>query len=290
LGKPRQTASLEATQRQLRRLIIAPSGVGAALEELGASETRSLSQCVRGDSRLSAVERLEVYANAYFYRILDCLIEDFEALHQALGKELFHDLVTAYLIAHPPRHPSLRFAGDRLSEFLLESPAAAPFRRELPWAGDLARLEWALLAAFDAADSDAVSQEQLAAIAPERWAELRFEFQPAFHLLTLDWPVHHCRRDGERDETRASPSLEPAETRLCIWRERERVRYRTVDSQEAGALTLVSTGGCFGALCERLASEVGDGEAPARAAALLARWQADALIAGLPASPPSDQP
>ena len=239
---------------------------------------------------MSAVERLEVYANAYFYRIRDCLIEDFNALHQALGKELFHDLVTAYLIAHPPRHPSLRFAGDRLSEFLLESPAAEPFRRELPWAGDLARLEWALLTAFDATDSDAVSQEQLAAIAPEHWAELRFEFQPAFQLLTLEWPVHRCRRDWEQDGVRASRSLEPAETRVCIWRKRERVRYRTVDLQEASALMLVAAGNCFGALCERLASELGDGEAPARAAALLARWPTDELIAGLPASPPSDQP
>ena len=245
---------------------------------------------VRGDSRLSAVERLEIYANAYFYRIRDCLIEDFVALHQALGEELFHDLVTAYLIAHPPRHPSLRFAGDRLSEFLLESAAAEPFRRKLPWAGDLAQLEWALLTAFDAADSGAVSQEQLAAIAPECWAELRFEFQPAFQLLTLEWPVHCCRKDLERDEVRASRSLEPAETRVCVWRTRERVHYRTVDPQEAGALTLAASGECFGALCERLASELGDGEAPARAAALLARWQADGLIAGLLASPPGPQP
>jgi hypothetical protein len=73
---------------------------------------------------------------------------------------------------------------------------------------------------------------------------------------------------------------------VCVWRTRERVHYRTVDPQEAGALTLATRGECFGALCERLASEVGDGEATARAAALLARWQADGLIAGLPASPP----
>jgi hypothetical protein len=290
VGESRQTTSLEATQRQLRRLIIAPSGIGAALEELGADEARNLLECVRGDSTLSAVERLDVYANAYFYRIRDCLIEDFAALHHALGEGLFHDLVTAYLIAHPPRHPSLRFAGDRLSTFLLESPAAAPFRRELPWSGDLARFEWALLTAFDSADSEVVSQKQLAAVPPERWAELRFGFQPAFQLLTLAWPVHRYRRDWEQDGTRASRSLEPIETRVCCWRKRERAHYRSVDSLEAGALTLAASGVCFGAICEQLAAEVGDGEAPARAAALLARWQADELIAELLASPPSDQP
>ncbi len=240
-----------------------------------------------GDARLSAVERLDVYANAYFYRIRDCLIEDFGALHQALGEGLFHDLVTAYLITHPPRHPSLRYAGDRLSQFLLESPAAAPFRRALPWAGDLARLEWALLTAFDSADSDVISQEQLAATAPERWAELCFEFQPGFQLLTMEWPVHAYRRDWERDQTHAPQSLEPAATQVCCWRKGERAHYRSVDTQEAGALALAAAGECFGVLCEQLASEVGDGEAPVRAAALLARWQTDELIAGLHVTPPS---
>ena len=32
---------------------------------------------VHGDERLSAAERVDIYADAYFYRLLDCLGEDF---------------------------------------------------------------------------------------------------------------------------------------------------------------------------------------------------------------------
>lgn len=280
MARPSQLA---ATQRRLRRLIVAPSGVAAAIDELGASEARELSRHVLGDSRLSAAERLEVYANAYFYRIRDCLAEDFCALRTGLGAELFHDLVTAYLIAHPPRHPSLRFAGDRLAGFLGGARAAEPFRRRLPWAGDLARLEWAIVDAFDAADSAPLSRERLARIAPEDWATLRFDFQEAYALLVLDWPVHHCRRAFDGGEPPLAPALAPERTSICIWRDCEQVRYRAVEEREARALELAAHGEPFGLLCEQLAAEVGDGEAPALAAALLARWQADGLLRDEPA-------
>ena len=281
LDETRNPVELAATERQLRRLIVAPSGVGAILEELGEAEAQALALRIRSDATLSAVERLEVYANAYFYRIHDCLIEDFGALHAALGAEFFHDLVTAYLIVHPPRHPSMRFAGDRLAEYLLDAPSAKPFRHRLPWAGDLARLEWALRTSFDAADAAVVSRDDLVAIAPEDWAGLVFEFAPAYTLLKLGWPVDDCRRAWERDSALPDEPLEPKEIRICVWRREERVRYRRVDGQEADALIRAARGESFGALCEGLASELGDGEAPARAAAYLKRWQADGLLGAL---------
>jgi hypothetical protein len=278
-----QLRQLAATQRQLRRLIVAPSGVAAALEEFGAAEARELSMRIQEDSKLSAVERLEVYANAYFYRIRDCLAEDFGALHAGLGAELFHDLVTAYLIAHPPRHPSLRFAGDRLPEFLRAGRAAEPFRRRLPWGGDLARLEWAIVDAFDAADAPTLSRERLSQIAPEHWVSLRFDFQAAYALLSLDWPVHLCRRAWDGGDPPPAAPLSPEKTPICVWRDAEQVRYRTLEALEARGLDLAAGGEPFGALCEQLATEVGDGEAPALAAALLARWQADGLLRDLTA-------
>src|SRR5579875_481000 len=38
-----------------------------------------LLRMIRGDERLSASERIAIYANAYFYRLLDCLRDDFPA-------------------------------------------------------------------------------------------------------------------------------------------------------------------------------------------------------------------
>jgi hypothetical protein len=277
---------LSIIQRQLRELIAAPSGVAVALEELGPPAVRSLEATVRSDAKLPAVERLEVYANAYFYRIRDCLEDDFGALRAVLGEARFHNLVTAYLIDCPPRHPSLRFAGERLPDFVRKHPAAASFREDLRWLADLAHLEWAIVEAFDAADADILSRDELAAIDPARWVDLQFGFQPALTRLDLDAPAHRVRRAWDDDapmETAISEleSTEPAIYPLLVWRTAERVSYRGLDPVEAIGLDAAIAGETFGILCERIASEVGDGEAPNRAATLLARWQADGIIRGL---------
>ena len=287
------TTELSTIQRRLRELIIAPSGVGAALEELGEPAARSLEATVRGDAKLSAVERLEVYANAYFYRIRDCLEDDFGALHAVLGERRFHNLATSYLIAFPPRHPSLRFAGERLPDFVRDHPAAASFRDDPRWLGDLARLEWAIVQAFDAADAEILSRDELGAIDPSRWVDLRFSFQPALERLDLDFPIHRVRRSWDDDRSIEAAisgleSLEPGFHPLLVWRTDERVSYRGLEPIEAAGLGIALAGETFGSLCEHLASEVGDGEAPNRAAALLARWQADGLICGLTAMPPPE--
>jgi hypothetical protein len=274
-------AELSAIERQLWRLIVAPSGVASILEELGDAEAQALARRVSGDASLSAVDRLGVYANAYFYRIRDCLAENFETLHAALGAEYFHDLVTAYLIVHPPRHPSLRFAGDRLADYLLDAPSAEPFRSRLPWAADLARLEWALRFSFDAADASVVSREDLAAIDPQGWADLRFIFQPAYTLLKLAWPVDHYRRCFDRDAELPIAPLSPESVAVCIWRFEERVRYRRVDCYEAEALGRASEGESFGALCGWLGSKMSDAEASACAAGWLRRWQTDGMLGAL---------
>lgn len=277
---------LSIIQRRLQELIVAPNGVAAALEELGESAVHSLEATIRSDAKLRAVGRLEVYANAYFYRIRDCLEDDFGALNAVMGERRFHNLATAYLMAFPPRHPSLRFAGDRLPDFIREHPAAASFRDGLRWLGDLASLEWAIVQAFDAADAEILGRDELAAIDPSRWVDLRFSFQPALARLDLDFPAHRLRRLWDDDcsiETAISEleSLEPGLHPLLVWRTDERVSYRGLEPIEATGIDIARAGETFGSLCEHLASEVGDGEAPNRAATLLTRWQADGLIRGL---------
>ena len=112
-------------------------------------EGRRLAEVIRDDAPLSAVDRLEVYANAYFFRILEVLRKDYPALAASLGEARFNNLITDYLAANPPTRFSLRYAGEELGSFLGGHPAARPPREEFPWAADLARLEWAIVDAFD---------------------------------------------------------------------------------------------------------------------------------------------
>lgn len=264
--------TLAEMQRWLSRLIAAPEGVRRGLEELGDPRGEVLAGLVCGAPALPAERRLEVYANAYFRRLQGVLADDFGALAAALGPEWFHDLATAYLWAHPPRHFSLREAGAELAGFLAADPRAEPFRRRFPWAADLARLEWALVEAFDAPDAPELAREALAALPPARWPELRLELQPALQLLELAWPAHQLRAAFDAGAPLELTGFSPAASAVCVWRSDERVLQRALLRDEARALALARRGEPFAALCEAIANETGEAEAPARAAALLEAW------------------
>jgi hypothetical protein len=269
--------SLAETQRRLRELLAAPSGVVAALAS--PEERAACEALVRGARGVDGLARLEVYANAYFARIRDVVAECFPASAAKLGAALFNDLVTAYLLAHPPHHFSIRRVGDALPAFLASEAGGLPFRRRAPVIPDLALLECARLDAFDAADSPVVGREALAALAPERWGVLRLRFVPSLRLLRLAWPVEKLWAAHERGEP--APELAPLAHAACVWRRDERVLHRSLGALEGACLAAAGSGESFGALCERVSMAHGEDAAPAFAAGLLAGWLDAGMVAGV---------
>jgi hypothetical protein len=231
---------------------------------------------LRSDRGIPARDRLHVYEDAYFARIHNVLREDYGALHAAIGADAFHDLAKLYLMAHPSRSFSLRFAGERLPEFLA-GPIAEPFARRWPLAADLAALEWALVDVFDAPDAVALERAALAQVRPEDWAGLRFMLIPAHRLLSLDWPVQRVREAWSAG--RALPPIQPESTTLLVHRHGERVFQRVVASLEAGALEFVRDGQDFATLCASVADATSDSEGATLVLEMLERWIAEGLLA-----------
>jgi len=267
-------------QRRLWRLISDPEGIAAALaveEPAGPG----LSALLRGDRGLAPEERLAVYTHAYFVRIQDSLRRDFGALARALGPAAFHDLVKMYLMTHPPSHPSLRYAGKDLARFLEAQPFAAIFARRCAYGADLARLEWALTDAFDAEDAPVLAREDLAGVAPDAWSGLRFTTSPSLAVLSLRWPVQTVRarfdQESEDESWDTPPALEPRDTHIRVWRRKETVYYRAIPALEAELLQALQRGEAFGALCEFISRELGEGAA-AQAARLLESWLSAGLL------------
>ena len=235
------------------------------------------------DGGLLAPARLAVYANAYFVRIHDCLREDFGALASVLGEAVFHDLVKTYLMLHPPSRASLRHVGAKLTEHLRTEPFAAMFSKRCAHAADLADLEWAITEAFYAQDAPAIGPEALASIPLDAWAELRLDLTPSLRIIRCAWPVHRVR--GHFDEQVAPPpggarSIFTEPTQIRVWRNEERVCYRSTSPLEADALELAAAGDSFAAICDRVAESVADADAPRVSAELLASWFAVGLVVG----------
>jgi hypothetical protein len=217
--------------------------------------------------RLGSAERLDVYRNMYFLRLLEVLREDYPRLAQLLGGEPFADLARAYLSVHPSVHPSVRHVGAALVDFLASSPPPGlP-----PFAVDLARLEWARGEVFDAPDAEPLGALDLVSMDPEGVAQLRLELVPACITLVADWPVQDIWKAP-------GASAQPKRTALRVWREGFTVFHAPIDAAEEAALARLAGGATFAEVCELFAQSASLEEAAREAGALLARWLEDGIL------------
>jgi hypothetical protein len=229
---------------------------------------------VLGTARVPVARRLAIYAGAYRSRLADALAANFPALAKLLGEADFRTLADEYVRAHDSPFFSIRYYGDALAQFLTarENYAAAPVLAEL------ARWEWAMTSAFDAADVTPLAHEALARLPPSQWAQLRFALHPSIQRLTLRWNVPQLWQALTDDSERPAASLAAEPLEWLVWRQQLSTYFRSLPRTEAAALDGALRGWPFGELCELLCTELGDAAAPAQAASLLRGWVAAGLI------------
>jgi hypothetical protein len=168
----------------------------------GSSMQAIASQFIKPNDRLSSFERLEIYNRVYWFRILDCLYDDYPGLRAIVGQPRFMKLATAYLAKYPSTSFTLRNLGQRLERFLREEPRWIAPHRDL--ALDMTRFEWAQVAAFDDAAEPAITTDDILDTPP---AKLHLGLQPYLSLLKLSYAVDRFflavqKRDADvlRDE------------------------------------------------------------------------------------------
>jgi hypothetical protein len=182
--------TLAELQKLLYRLITAPADPEEVVAREHALQESGLEAVILGNRRLSAHDRLGIYANAYFYRLLDIFKEEFPCTYAVLGDITFHNLITGYLIEYPPSEPSVFYAGCQLPHYV-KTVRVLPgiSASQLPYLADLARLERACIEVFHGADAEALEQQSLSDISPESWPLLRIRLHPAVQILDLDWRI-----------------------------------------------------------------------------------------------------
>ena len=150
----------------------------------GAPMKAVASEFIKPNDRLSSFERLEIYNRQYWFRVLDCLYDDYPGLRAVVGERRFMKLATAYLTRYPSDSYTLRDLGDRLEPFLREEPHWSAPREEL--ALDMVRFEWAQVVAFDGAAKPPVTPDDILDTPPSK---LRLGLQPYLSLLELNFAV-----------------------------------------------------------------------------------------------------
>lgn len=261
-------SELRRIQRTVQSYLRAPAS--------GAAQA-ALANIVATGGSVAREVRLHIYANAYRARLVDALSVDFAGLHAYLGDDAFAELVSAYIARHPSRYFSLREVGGQLAAFL---QATAPYAQHIELQ-DLAQFEWALCHAFDAASAGCASSSDFAALAPERWPELKLQFVPALCAIALRsnapalWKALSAEQKPPAVELLAEPQG------WIVWRRDLKLLFRPLDAVERIALEVFTKGAAFGEMCVALADKLPEPEIPSRAAALMQQWLQEGLLAGV---------
>jgi Putative DNA-binding domain len=220
---------------------------------------------IKPNDRLSSFERLEIYNRQYWFRVLDCLQEDYPGLRAVVGERKFLNLATAYLERCPSISYSLRDLGSRLEAFLRAEPQWVAPRPQL--ALDMVRFEWAQVVAFDGPAKPVISPDEVLDASP---GGLRLGLQPYLSLLDLNHAVDDFllalkthESDGLRREAsnafdsgpKAAPGRravrlpKPQQVYLAVHRYRNELYYKRLDPDGYAILSALGRGTPLEAAC-----------------------------------------
>jgi hypothetical protein len=132
-----------------------------------------------------AKRRFDVHRNNVVVGMIEALRATFPAVERLVGEDFFNAAARAYLEKEPPGSPLLFRYGKTFGAFLDGFPPAAT----VPYLCDVARLEWARLEAYHAADRDPLSIDALSGVPAHAVGETTFELHPSLRLIASAWPV-----------------------------------------------------------------------------------------------------
>ncbi len=165
----------------------------SATAHISADRADRLVKPARG---LSGRERVDIYREMYYLRLIDALAVDVPLVRYCLGEEQFEAIAMRYFVEHPSRSYTLNRVSDQFPTFLL-----ALTHRTLPEAlhdttqddmallADIAHVELTAVWAFDAPTAESISTATLQAIPPEQYGNLRLKAHPAVFLHESKYPI-----------------------------------------------------------------------------------------------------
>jgi uncharacterized protein len=223
-------STLAEFQGAFLRAILAEDGFSAA--------------AIRAQFTDASAHRLAVYADGYVARVDESLGEVYPAVARVVGNEAFHRLVHAYARAHQPASWDLGRAGEQFPGYV----AALPDLAELPFLGDLARLEWALHAAFFTQRGEASLARPAT---PEALAAWRPRFSPAMAVVTSPWPVVDLWELREKPDAEVNLQVKDRPQAALVYQDVEHgVRLARLSPAQARIHAALSAGGTFGEALE----------------------------------------
>lgn len=223
---------------------------------------------------MSASERLSIYQNAYYARLVEALAMAYPGVRTYLGFDDFYQIACEYANAYPSEFRSIRWFGDQFADFLFQHQDYCDY----PHLAEIAEIEWTMSLVFDSKDYPPFTLELLAKIPPEMWAEMKIQLHPSVHPLNLDWNSIAIWQDLIANREPSKPLENEFTVTWIFWRKNLDNQYCSLQPEDAFALDAIKKGEDFGTVCEGLLQFYSEDDVALKAASLLKGWTEAGLV------------
>jgi hypothetical protein len=227
-----QSRELDRVQRWMQTVIMHADGVAQGIDSEEARRqidvtADSVEQVVTRSRNQTAIQRLEIYGNAYYARLLECLRDEYPALSYALGQKVFDGFAFGYLQAYPSQSYTLANLGSNFPRYLEETRPEDDHKDEdesgqPSWPEfmiDLARLERTYAEVFDGPGVEGkplLRTDDLLAVPQQRWHEVTLIPVECLRLTSYRFPVHEYATSVRQKQDPVPPAA--VDTWLAITR------------------------------------------------------------------------
>lgn len=282
---PIAPASLCRLQEAFGRAIAAPfvfdstpDGQGGDYQLDIDSYDAELVADIRPRGTTSPHERLGIYNQQYWFRLLSTMQEEYPVTERILGTLEFNKMVMAYLTRFPPDSYTLTHLSDRLGQFLTHQ-----HRWNRGLIRESAGLEYLFIRAFDAPERPAFHPSSQTEYHRDEILAQPIGLQPHWFLFEEHWNLVECRQ-AIKQEGVATITPVARHGHWAVYRGPDGPRAHRLNWLQARLLDALHRGTPLGQACDELVETL-DGNDVQELAGNIGTWFARWVAMGWFASP-----
>lgn len=225
--------------------------------------------------RMSAKDRADVYKNGYSLRLLEIMSKDFPRLKEMMGEEAFEKMGREYIAAYPSNHFNIVLFDRHMNQFMSTYENVEPVHIEM------AAFEWKMSQALIAADAPQLTVEDLAAIPPDDWGNMKLEFHPSVSTIELFTNAPLIFRAYEEETEIPEITNSEESVNWMIWRFEKKSYFVSLNEHRFYIYNAIREGKTFGDICEGLTEWLEEQEVAEFAAFTLRDWFLEGVISSV---------
>lgn len=231
------------------------------------NENKAVLPVINHADRDSNVERMQIYYNAYRWRLIDVLYEYYPKIHCLLGADIFCEIAEGYIDNYPSTTKNLNRFGQKFSKYLSEN------YQESSILSEMAEFEWALHTTFTKPDKPFVTVQNLSEIPAESWPNMVLVPHPVLSTIEFNLNTETVWKSLHQfpEEHVTIIKLKQPET-IAFWRREYQTYFKSLTENEHVVLEGILAKNNFANICESLLSVLDEQEIPEFALTQIQSW------------------